>query len=159
MPARTSQRTPYSMPAAWEIGSRNGGIRNLSMKKFGTPIGAAPESACEKVGLAGVGTPSPWRIAVASGWPSALAFLEAASSPVALRSALPTVFWPCWPPAETDGGPAVAVGAAAVAPGAALDGEASVCVVVSASAGGAGEELVSAGAGDSLGAELVPVSA
>src|SRR3954469_10764703 len=121
------------------------------MKKFGTPIGAAPGSACEKVGLAGVGTPSPWRIAVASGRPSALAFLEAASSPVALRSALPTVFWPCWPPAETDGGASVAVGTASVvAPGAALDGEASVCVVVSA-AGGAGEELVSAGAGDSLG--------
>ena len=41
------------------MGSRNGGIRKLSMKKFGTPIGAAPGSANENVGLDAVGTP-PW---------------------------------------------------------------------------------------------------
>ena len=29
------------------------------MKKFGTPIGAAPGSAKEKVGFDGVGTPAP----------------------------------------------------------------------------------------------------
>ena len=33
-------------------------MRNLSMKKFGTPIGAAPGSASEKVGLSSVGEPS-----------------------------------------------------------------------------------------------------
>src|SRR3954462_13812123 len=33
-------------------------MRNLSMKKFGTPIGAAPGVAREKLGFAGVGTPS-----------------------------------------------------------------------------------------------------
>jgi hypothetical protein len=40
-------------------------MRNLSMKKFGTPIGAAPGIASEKVGLSSVGEPSgarprPW---------------------------------------------------------------------------------------------------
>ncbi len=33
-------------------------MRNLSMKKFGTPIGAGPGSASEKPGLSGVGWPS-----------------------------------------------------------------------------------------------------
>src|SRR3954469_20144588 len=32
-------------------------MRNLSMKKFGTPIGAAPGVAREKLGFAEVGTP------------------------------------------------------------------------------------------------------
>src|SRR5829696_3958433 len=36
-------------------------MRNLSMKKFGTPIGAAPGMASEKVGLVVVGAPSTWR--------------------------------------------------------------------------------------------------
>src|SRR3954453_2342780 len=45
----------YWMPAAWEIGSRNGGIRNLSMKKFGTPTRPGPGVASEKVGLEGEG--------------------------------------------------------------------------------------------------------
>ena len=33
-------------------------MRNLSMKKFGTPIGAGPGVASEKPGFAGVGVPS-----------------------------------------------------------------------------------------------------
>ena len=33
-------------------------MRNLSMKKFGTPIGAGPTVASEYPGFAGVGTPS-----------------------------------------------------------------------------------------------------
>src|SRR3954453_17412029 len=37
--------------------SRKGGIRNLSMKKFGTPMAGAPGWASEKEGMAGVGTP------------------------------------------------------------------------------------------------------
>src|SRR5436305_7764124 len=40
------------------MGSRNGGIRNVSMKKFGTPTAAAPGCANENVGLLGVGDPS-----------------------------------------------------------------------------------------------------
>src|SRR5829696_6812664 len=36
---------------------RNGGIRNLSMKKFGTPMGAGPTVASEKPGLVGAGAP------------------------------------------------------------------------------------------------------
>ena len=36
-------------------------MRNLSMKKFGTPIGAGPGSASESVGLLTVGWPSGWR--------------------------------------------------------------------------------------------------
>src|SRR5689334_20362022 len=40
------------------MGRRNGGMRNLSMKKFGTPIAAGPGSAGVKVGFAGVGVPS-----------------------------------------------------------------------------------------------------
>src|SRR4051794_30083997 len=38
--------------------SRNGGMRNLSMKKFGTPIVAGPGWASEKLGLSTVGVPS-----------------------------------------------------------------------------------------------------
>ena len=38
---------------------RNGGIRNESMKKLGTPIGAGPGSDSEKVGLLAAGTPLP----------------------------------------------------------------------------------------------------
>src|SRR6476661_5925122 len=43
-------------------------MRNLSMKKFGTPIGAAPGVASEKVGFSIVGVPSsarPGTLAVA----------------------------------------------------------------------------------------------
>ena len=32
-------------------------MRNFSMKKFGTPIGAGPGVASEKLGFDGVGTP------------------------------------------------------------------------------------------------------
>jgi hypothetical protein len=39
------------------MGSRNGGIRNLSMKKFGTPTRAGPGVASEKVGLETAGVP------------------------------------------------------------------------------------------------------
>src|SRR6202012_5124181 len=41
------------------IGIRKGGIRNESMKKLGTPIGAGPGSDSEKVGLVADGTPLP----------------------------------------------------------------------------------------------------
>src|SRR3954470_16585337 len=51
---------PYCIPAASSIGSRKGGIRNLSMKKFGTPTRAAPTVASEKLGLVGAGDPSEW---------------------------------------------------------------------------------------------------
>ena len=49
-------------------------MRNLSMKKFGTPIGAAPGSASDIVGLASVGTPPALRscVRVASSRPSVL---------------------------------------------------------------------------------------
>src|SRR3954465_8812646 len=36
-------------------------MRNLSMKKFGTPIGAAPGLASERGGVSSVGGPAPWR--------------------------------------------------------------------------------------------------
>jgi hypothetical protein len=39
------------------MGSRNGGIRKLSMKKFGTPIGAGPGNDREEVGFDGAGAP------------------------------------------------------------------------------------------------------
>src|SRR3954467_4060329 len=120
------------------------------MKKFGKPIGAGPGGACENVGLAAVGMPSPWRIGLASGRPSALALREASSSPVALRSFLPTVFWPSWPPAETEGALWLAPGtASAVVPGVLSDGVAGEGAVagVSAAGAGVGDELVSAGAG------------
>src|ERR1019366_8374995 len=41
------------------IGSRNGGILKLSMKKFGTPIGAGPGSESENAGLCTDGKPLP----------------------------------------------------------------------------------------------------
>src|SRR4051794_10582041 len=131
------------------MGSRNGGIRNLSMKKFGTPIGAGPGRAAEKVGLAGVGTPSPWRMMVPWG-ASAMVFAAfSAASLASLRSALPVVFWPCWPPAEMDGAwaPELIVGAC----------WASVLVLAGA-ASGAGEVLVPVSAG-AAGASPVPVAA
>src|SRR5947209_2620504 len=46
------------------MGSRNGGIWDESMKKFGTPRGAGPGSEKEKVGFEGVGTP----LFVVGGW-------------------------------------------------------------------------------------------
>ncbi len=66
-------------------------MRNLSMKKFGTPIGAAPGSASDVVGLASVGTPSALRSADAL---SSLSFLtlprrsSAAFVPVVCAEAL-----------------------------------------------------------------------
>src|ERR1700759_5663917 len=51
----------YSIPVATEIEIKNGGIRNESMKRFGTPIGAEPGSVSEKLGLAAIGTPFPGR--------------------------------------------------------------------------------------------------
>ena len=42
-------------------------MRNFSMKKFGTPIAAAPGCAREKVGLLGVGDPSGF-VVLAFGW-------------------------------------------------------------------------------------------
>src|SRR2546429_122383 len=42
----------------WLSGSRKGGSRNFSMKKFGTPRGAGPGLESEKVGFCGVGLPS-----------------------------------------------------------------------------------------------------
>jgi hypothetical protein len=133
-------------------------MRNLSMKKFGTPIGAGPGRPCEKVGLAAVGTPSPWRIAVASGWSSALAFSASLVSPVALRLTVPVVFWPCWPPAETVGPPSVAVGTEpSVGAGVAELGAGGAAGAVLVSAGGApGSDA--GGAGGAAGAVLVPVS-
>src|SRR3954447_24196136 len=44
------------------MGSRKGGIRNLSMKKLGTPIGAGPGTESEKLGLEGVGAPPGVRV-------------------------------------------------------------------------------------------------
>src|SRR3954447_13588653 len=81
-------------------------MRNLSMKKFGTPIGAGPGRASEKVGLAGVGTPS---VARAGALALALRTVpEESCSTVlpapstsgrALRLVLPDCFWGfccCW---------------------------------------------------------------
>ena len=73
------------------------------MKKFGTPIGAAPGSACEKVGLAGGRDAVGLADRRASGLPLGLASLDASSSASPCASSLPIVSWPCWPPAETDG--------------------------------------------------------
>src|SRR4051794_25427400 len=44
------------------MGSRKGGIRNLSMKKLGTPIGAGPGTESERLGLEGVGAPPGVRV-------------------------------------------------------------------------------------------------
>src|SRR4051812_14710546 len=55
---RNSQPAQYWVPAAWQIGSRKGGVRNLSVKNVGTTMGAAPGSAGESVGFARVGVPS-----------------------------------------------------------------------------------------------------
>src|SRR5437588_616529 len=60
-------------------------MRNFSMKKFGTPSGAAPASARENVGLSTVGVPSLARVwpfgrrfgltSSARGWPSGVPLL------------------------------------------------------------------------------------
>src|SRR4051812_9333587 len=56
------------------MGRRKGGMRNFSMKKFGTPGSAGPGVATERVGSLGVGVPSGLRraggaagVAVAAG--------------------------------------------------------------------------------------------
>src|SRR3978361_1750121 len=71
-------------------------MRNLSMKKFGTPIGAAPGIASEKVGLSSVGAPSIARPGCAFSW---RAFLRAAFS-TWLVTFLPLMLaaWNCWLP-------------------------------------------------------------
>src|SRR3954454_9725304 len=48
--------------------SRNGGMRNFSMKKFGTPIAAGPGWASEKDGLDAVGVPSGVRALASRSW-------------------------------------------------------------------------------------------
>src|SRR3954452_15795709 len=48
--------------------SRNGGMRNFSMKKFGTPIAAGPGWASEKDGLEAVGVPSGVRALASRSW-------------------------------------------------------------------------------------------
>src|SRR4051794_2741224 len=136
------------------------------MKKLGRAgraRSAAAGSAWEKVGLAAVGTPSPWRIGEASGLPSALSCLDCSSSPVALRSALPTVFWACWPPAEAEGPLSLAPGTESAGVVDVLVDGAAGAVVVDAGAAGSGEvevevSVVSVGAGAGVGEELVPVS-
>ncbi len=53
-------------------------MRNLSMKKFGTPMGAAPGMATERAGLEMVGVPS--AATGAAGLSSALRWARAARS-------------------------------------------------------------------------------
>src|SRR3954468_346280 len=105
---------------------RNGGIRNLSMKKFGTPIGAAPGRASEKVGLAVVGAPSVarpgldlWPLFLALRWTSEMSFLPlmlpARKRLLRWRWASPVVPWPLgWsflsvPPCVRLGAPGVSL--------------------------------------------------
>ena len=45
-------------------------MRNFSMKKFGTPIGAGPGVASEKLGFDGVGTPFGWKVGAGVSSPS-----------------------------------------------------------------------------------------
>ena len=59
-------------------------MRNLSMKKFGTPIGAAPGMASDVDGLSIVGTPPALRSVVASS-PASLVGRGRASRDVFVR--------------------------------------------------------------------------
>src|SRR4051794_39647476 len=75
-------------------------MRNFSMKKFGTPIGAGPGRARLKVGSAAVGAPpgvrgflSTLAAPVASLTAPATASLEPSTLSLALRLALPVVSW------------------------------------------------------------------
>ena len=63
-------------------------MRNLSMKKFGTPIGAGPSAAIDVVGLATVGTPC----ALRSGLGSGRSMLRSLGSPAFLRPVVPFGF-------------------------------------------------------------------
>src|SRR3954451_8515275 len=80
-------------------------MRNLSMKKFGTPMGAGPGRASDRVGLAGVGWPSGWRRPLATSLAlsaASLAFCSASflapSTAAAGLLILPVVCcWTCWP--------------------------------------------------------------
>src|SRR3982750_3490346 len=60
MAASTSQRIPYCVLAAWEIGSRKMGPRNVWMTKLGPPWTAGPGRASTKLGFELVGEPSLW---------------------------------------------------------------------------------------------------
>ena len=121
-----------------------------------------PGAPARSSGWPAVGMPSPWRMVVASGLPSALSFLDSASSPVALRSVLPTVFCACWPPAEAEGalsaspGP-LSAGVAVLGRARRWTARASAAVPGSAGAVEVGSSARASGAG--VGAELVPVSA
>src|SRR3954452_11749344 len=76
-------------------------MRNFSMKKFGTPIGAGPGRARLKVGSAAVGAPSGWRVLPLSTLAEPVASLTAPATwslapstlSLALRLAWPVVFW------------------------------------------------------------------
>src|SRR4029453_15142006 len=77
IPASTSQGIPSSVPQDWKIGSRKGGISELWITKFGTPIGAGPKVATVRPGLVLAGEPSGgrrggswvfWRSTLHSGW-------------------------------------------------------------------------------------------
>src|SRR3954447_19214043 len=77
-------------------------MRNFSMKKFGTPIGAGPGRAGLKVRPAAVGAPSGLRevlstfaVPVASLTAPATLSLEPSTLSLALRLALPVVSWAC----------------------------------------------------------------
>src|SRR4051812_35734642 len=79
-------------------------MRNLSMKKFGTPIGAAPGCASVKPGLSAVGVPSVLRPFPAASFFFFLASLtmDTTSSPVSPRTSPGDLwllfFWLCWLP-------------------------------------------------------------
>src|SRR3954447_25299249 len=97
-------------------------MRNFSMKKFGTPIGAGPGSASEKVGSAAVGAPSGLCLApflptsaapVAALTAPATSSLEPLTFSLALCLASPVAFL-----AASSGLAAAAVGAVGAAAGA-----------------------------------------
>src|SRR6476469_6330777 len=81
-------------------------MRNLSMKKFGTPIGAAPGVLSEKVGLLSEGEPSGLRPGAALATWSATCFARFLALRLAVSVFAPPVYlhfvhWSSWPPPVT----------------------------------------------------------
>ncbi len=132
------------------------------MKKFGTPIAAAPGSASEKVGSEAVGAPaaaSAWACAsrlafLASAFASAAARRRAAARALALaRSAALAACCSTWPPWGTS------VGLAALpCPSCGVEAWPGCAVAAGAWAGVVAEGCVAVGAGVCAGAEAGPTS-
>src|SRR3954447_7192033 len=94
------------------MGRRKGGMRNFSMKKFGTPGSAGPGVATERVGSLGVGVPSGLRAGGAVGVAVAAGRRSSPERTWALPRRFPRARGGCAAPPPSAGAVGTAVGVA-----------------------------------------------